>query len=103
MYITFHIFAVYYRFEYSIEPLREAVLVFTLTLSQTTVFRPFETGRAADDNFKFNKNGKVLHTGRKHCEKRRNCSLRAIFAFPTVFSKYLYCRHVKTKACLGKG
>ena len=23
--------------------------------------------------------------------------------FPTVFSKDLYCRHVKTKACLGKG
>ena len=25
--------------------------------------------------------------GRKHCEKRRNCSLRAISPFPTVFSK----------------
>ena len=24
-------------------------------------------------------------------------------AFPTVFSKDLYCRHVKTRACLGKG
>ena len=23
--------------------------------------------------------------------------------FLTVFSKYLYCRHVKTRACLGKG
>ena len=33
--------------------------------------------------------------GRKHCGKRRNCSLRAISSFPTVFSKYLYCRHVK--------
>ena len=26
-----------------------------------------------------------------------------ISPFPTVFSKDLYCRHVKTKACLGKG
>ena len=25
------------------------------------------------------------------------------FPFPTVFSKDLYCRHVKTMACLGKG
>ena len=25
--------------------------------------------------------------GRKHCGKRRNCSLRAISPFPTVFSK----------------
>ena len=32
--------------------------------------------------------------GRKHCGKRRNCSLRAISPFPTVFSKDLYCRHV---------
>ena len=40
---------------------------------------------------------------RKHCGKRTNCSLRAIFPFPTLFSKDLYCRHVKTRACLGKG
>ena len=26
----------------------------------------------------------VLQLGRKHCWKRRNCSLRAIFPFPTV-------------------
>ena len=41
--------------------------------------------------------------GRKHCGKRRNCSLRAVSPFPTVFSKDLYCRHVKTRAGLGKG
>ena len=42
----------------------------------------------ADDNFKFDENGKkVLQTGRKHCGKRRNCSLRAISPFPTVFCK----------------
>ena len=40
--------------------------------------------------------------GRKHGGKRRNCSSRAISPFPTVFSKDLYCRHVKTRACLGK-
>ena len=27
----------------------------------------------------------------------------AISPFPTVFSKALYCRHVKVRACLGKG
>ena len=41
--------------------------------------------------------------GRKYCEKRRNCSLPAISPFPTVFSKDLYCRHVKTRALFGKG
>ena len=34
--------------------------------------------------------------------KRRNCSLRAISPFPTVFLKDLYCRHVKIRACLGR-
>ena len=34
--------------------------------------------------------------GRKHFRKRRNCSLRAMSHFPTVFSKDLYCRHVET-------
>ena len=46
---------------------------------------------------------KVLQMDRKHCGKRRNCSLRAISPFLTVFSKDLYRRHVKTRACLGKG
>ena len=41
--------------------------------------------------------------GRKHCGKRRNCSLRAISPFPAVFSKDLYSRRVKSRACLGKG
>ena len=31
--------------------------------------------------------------GRKHCGKTRTCSLRV--PFPTVFSKELYCRHLK--------
>ena len=42
----------------------------------------------ADYNFKFNENGRTL---------------QAISPFPAMFSKDLYCRHVKTRACLGKG
>ena len=33
--------------------------------------------------------------GLKHYGKKENCSLRAISPFPSVFSKDLYCRHVK--------
>ena len=29
--------------------------------------------------------------GRKHCGKRRNCSLQAISSFPTMFSKAVCC------------
>ena len=48
-------------------------------------------------------NDGVLRTDRKHCGKRRNSSLRAIPPFPAVFSYDFYRRHVKTRACLGKG
>ena len=58
----------------------------------------------ADDNFEFDENGRTFSKRvKKHGGKRRNCSLRAISPFPTVFSKDLYCRPVKTRACLGKG
>ena len=39
---------------------------------------------------------------RKHCGKKRICSLQAISPFPTVFSEDLHCRHVKAGTCFGK-
>ena len=41
--------------------------------------------------------------GRKHCEKRRNCLLRAISSFSIVFSKDMYCRHRKNQSLFRKG
>ena len=35
--------------------------------------------------------------GTKHCGKWRNCSLCAIFPFPTALSKDLYCRQTNKK------
>ena len=57
----------------------------------------------ADDNFESDENGRRFFKRVENYGKRRNCSLRAISPFPAVFSKDLYCRHVKTRACLGKG
>ena len=75
-----------------------------LTLSQTTNFRLFQIESVCRRQFQIGwKWQNVFQPARKHCGKRRNCSLRAISPFPTVFSKDLYCRHVKTRACLGKG
>ena len=51
----------------------------------------------------FMKIQKVLLEGRKQCGKRINCSLLAFSPFPAEFSKDKYCRHVKTRDCLGKG
>ena len=51
----------------------------------------------------------LMKNARKFCRKlentgkRRNCSLRAISPFLTVFSKDLSSRHVNTRACLGRG
>ena len=77
---------------------------YDLTLSQTAKFRLFQTEGVCRRQFQILwKWKKILRTGRKQCVKRRNCLLWAISPFPTVFSKALYFRHVKTRACLGKG
>ena len=75
-----------------------------LIISQTTNLRLSQTGRFCRRQFQIWWIWqKVLLKGRKQCGKRRNCSLRAISPFPTLFSKGLSCRHVKTRACLGRG
>ena len=60
----------------------------------------------ADDNSYLGENGrqfsKVVDTI-ENIGKRRNCSLRAISPFPTVYSKGLYCRHEKKPGSFGKG
>ena len=66
----------------------------SLTLFQRQILDSSKLKESADNNFKFDYNGS--------CGKRRNCLLRAISPFPTVFSKDLYCRQVKTRTCLGK-
>ena len=67
-----------------------------LTHYQTTNFRLFQTQRVCRRQFQiWRKWQKVIQMGRKHCEKRRNCSSRAISPFPTVFSKGLFPRGVK--------
>ena len=71
--------------------------VVILTLSQRTNFRLLQNEKGCGRQFQiWWKWQKVLQKTRNHCRKRRNCSLRAISPFPTVFSKDLYCRHVKT-------
>ena len=74
-----------------------------LTLFQATNLDSAKLKEFADDNFKFAENSKKFSKSAENTvEKRRNCSLRAISPFPTVFLKDFYCRHVKTTACLGK-
>ena len=48
-----------------------------------------------DHNFEFDKNGRKFSKRVENTEGKGGIAL-----FPTVFSKDLYCRHVKTRACL---
>ena len=52
----------------------------------------------ADDNFKFDENGRKLSE-----QVENTVGKGEISPFPTVFSSEMYCRHVKARACLGKG
>ena len=56
----------------------------------------------ADDYFKLDENGKKFSKLVENNVGKGEIA-RAISPFPAVFSKGLYCRHVKTRACLGKG
>ena len=76
----------------------------SLTHYQTTNFRLFQTERVCRWQFQIRRKWqKVIQTGRKQCGKRRNCSLRAISPFPTVFSKGLLPRGIKRCHCVGMG
>ena len=85
--------------------LQNAVLcVNGLTHYQTTNFRLFRTKKVCRRQFHiWRKWQKVIQMGRKHCGKRRNCLLRAISPFPTVFSKGLFPKGVKRCRRVGMG
>ena len=65
-----------------------SLLLRLLTHYQTRNFRLVQTERVCRRQFQtWREWQKVILTGRKHCGRRRNCPLRAISPFPTVFSK----------------
>ena len=69
-----------------------------------TNFRLFQTERVCTGQFQtWWKWQNVFQTGRKHCGKRMNCSLRAIHPFPAVFSKRLALQTRKNQGLVGKG
>ena len=56
----------------------------------------------ADDDFKFDENGwKFYKKVENSVGKGEIACYKQFSIFPTVFSKDLYSRHIKTRACLG--
>ena len=75
-----------------------------LTHYQTTNFRLFQTERICRRQFQiWRKCQKVIQMGRKHCGKRRNCSLPAVSPFATVFSKGLFPQGRQKVSLCGNG
>ena len=73
----------------------------TLSLSQTTNFIDSSKCKVlADDNFKFDEFFKRIK--KTLWEEEKLLSMSNFSFSHSVFKKDLYCRHVKTRACLGK-
>ena len=58
----------------------------------------------AEDNFKFDKNGKKFFKRvENHEGKAEIAHYEQFLLFPTEFSKDLFCKHIKTRNCLENG
>ena len=75
-------------------------------------FQPFPKRQISDssklkqlahDNFKIDENGRKFSKWVENTEEKGEIACHEQFLFFPVFSKDLYCRHVKARACLGKG
>ena len=70
-----------------------------LTLSQTTNFRLFQMKVFAEDNFKFDENGRKLSKQVENTVRKGEIApYEQFLLFPQCFQKDLYCRHVKNRA-----
>ena len=58
----------------------------------------------ADDNLKFSANGRKVFKQVENTAGKGEIARYAVSnsPFPTLFSKDLYCRHLKTRVCLGE-
>ena len=79
-----------------------SLLLYDLTLSQ--ILDSSKLKEFADDNFNFDENGRKFSKRFENTVRKGEIVRYEHFLlFPTVLSKDLYCRHVKTRACLGNG
>ena len=77
--------------------------IFFIPLPDDKILDSSKLKEFADDDFKFDENGRKLSKWVENTGKRRNCSLQAISPSPTVFSEGLFPRGVKRCHCLGIG
>ena len=91
-------------FSNSADTINHYSMKFYLPFPKRQVLDSSKLKEVADDNFKFDENGRKFSKWvEETVGKGEIARYEQFLLFPTVFSKYLYCRHVKTRACLGKG
>ena len=71
---------------------------FNLTFPKQQILDSSKVKEFADDNFKFDENGGKFSKRVENTKGKGEISL-----FPKVFSKDMYCRDFKTRACFEKG
>ena len=79
-----------------------------MTLAVKVALNPNKTKSSkltefADNNSKFDKNGRKFSKWVENTVGKGEIARYKQFLVFPVFSKDLYCKHVKTRACLGKG
>ena len=68
------------------------------------ILESFKLKAFADNNSKFDENGrKFFKIGKKTLLEKEKLLVMSNLSFSHCVSKDLYCRHIKTRACLGKG
>ena len=69
-----------------------------MTISDFSKLKEF-----AKDSFKFDENGRKSFKRIENVGKGEIARNEQFLLFPRCFQKDLYCRHIKPRACLGKG
>ena len=71
-------------------------------LSKRQILDSSKVKKLADNNFKFNTNGRKVSKQAENTVGKDKLTLEQFFLSSQGFQKGLYCRHVKTRTCLGK-
>ena len=79
-------------------------MIYIVPFPKRQILEASKLNEYADDIFKFDENGRKFS---KRVEntlgKGEIARYEQFLLFPSVFSEGLYCRHVKTRACLAEG
>ena len=107
LYGTYFSFQMYFKMSsaicFNLNP-SKILLSVKLSLTQAKILDPSKLKEFADNYFKFDENGRKFSIRVENTVGKGEIAYyKQFLLFQQFFSKVLYCRHMKTRACLGKG